>query len=135
MDAKQLLIFGASMLASAVAPAAHGEEAQRRYVQIAEIEVDPAQIENYRAAVNEQIEAAIRTEPGVLVLYAVAERDDATRVRLFEVYRDTAAYRAQSKPRISRSTRQRPKGWYARSSSSPVVPIALGREVVRVNGG
>jgi quinol monooxygenase YgiN len=117
MDAKQLLIFSASMLASAIAPAAHGEEAQGRYVQIAEIEVDPAQIENYRAAVNEQIEAAIRTEPGVLVLYAVAERNDATRVRVFEIYRDAAAYRAY---KATTETMVRSL------KLVPVVPIALG---------
>ena len=114
MDAKQLLIFSASMLASAAAPAAQGEEAQGRYVQIAEIEVDPAQIENFRAAVNQQIEAAIQTEAGVLVLYAVTERDDASRVRVFEVYRDAAAYRAHLEARISRSTRQQPKRQYVR---------------------
>ena len=76
MDAKQFLLISASMLASVVAAGAQGEEAQRRHIQIAEIEVDAAQLENYRAAVNEQIEAAIRTEPGVLALYAVAGRRD-----------------------------------------------------------
>jgi quinol monooxygenase YgiN len=126
MDAKQLLIFGASMLASAVAPAAHGEEAQRRYVQIAEIEVDPAQIENYRAAVNEQIEAAIRTEPGVLVLYAVTERDDATRVRVFEVYRDAAAYRAHLEAPHFKKYKATTETMVRSLKLVPVVPIALG---------
>ena len=126
MDAKQLLIFSASMLASAVAPAAHGEEAQRRYVQIAEIEVDPAQIENYRAAVNEQIEAAIRTEPGVLVLYAVTERDDATRVRVFEVYRDAAAYRAHLEAPHFKKYKATTETMVRSLKLVPVVPIALG---------
>ena len=96
MDAKQFLLISASMLAS-VAAGAQGEEAQRRHIQIAEIEVDAAQLENYRAAVNEQIEAAIRTEPGVLVLYAVAEREDATRIRVFEVYRDADCIQVASR--------------------------------------
>jgi quinol monooxygenase YgiN len=126
MDAKQLLIFSASMLASAVAPAAHGEEAQGRYVQIAEIEVDPAQIENYRAAVNEQIEAAIRTEPGVLVLYAVAERDDATRVRVFEIYRDAAAYRAHLEAPHFKKYKATTETMVRSLKLVPVVPIALG---------
>ena len=126
MDAKQLLIFSASMLASAVAPAAHGEEAQRRYVQIAEIEVDPAQIENYRAAVNEQIEAAIRTEPGVLVLYAVTERDDATRVRVFEIYRDAAAYRAHLEAPHFKKYKATTETMVRSLKLVPVVPIALG---------
>jgi quinol monooxygenase YgiN len=61
---------------------------------VAEIEVDPAQLDAYRAAVQEQIDAAIREEPGVLVLYAVSEKDDPTRVKVFEIYRDRKAYEA-----------------------------------------
>ena len=34
------------------------------------------------------------TKPGVLVLYAVAEKDNPNRVRVFEIYRDMAAYRS-----------------------------------------
>ena len=40
------------------------------------------------AAVSKHIEAAIRVEPGVLVLYAVAHNDDPTRVTIFEIYKD-----------------------------------------------
>ena len=126
MDAKQLLIFSASMLASAAAPAAQGEEAQGRYVQIAEIEVDPAQIENFRAAVNQQIEAAIQTEAGVLVLYAVTERDDASRVRVFEVYRDAAAYRAHLEAPHFKKYKATTETMVRSLKLVPVVPIALG---------
>jgi quinol monooxygenase YgiN len=49
-------------------------------------------LESYRAAVREQIETAIRVEPGVLVLYAVSEKDDPNRIRVFEIYRNTDAY-------------------------------------------
>jgi hypothetical protein len=41
---------------------------------LAEIEIDPAQLEAYQAAVKEQIKAAVRLEPGVLALYSVRER-------------------------------------------------------------
>ncbi len=94
MTAKLVLILGASMLVSALAGRAVAQEAPRQHVQIAEIEIDPAQLGDYKAAVAEQIETAIRVEPGVLVLYAVSERDDPTRVRVFEIYRDADAYRA-----------------------------------------
>lgn len=59
-----------------------------------EIEVDPAQLDAYRAAIEEQIGAAIQNEPGVVVLYAVAEKDDPTRVKVLEIYRDSKAYEA-----------------------------------------
>jgi quinol monooxygenase YgiN len=94
MNAKQLLVFGASILASSLPGLAVAQQPQGQYVQVAEIDIDPAQIDAYKAAVKEQIEAAIREEPGVLVLYAVTEKDNPNRVRVFEIYRDTAAYRS-----------------------------------------
>ena len=94
MDAKQLLILGASLLATAGGGAAIAEETHRPYVQVAEIEIDPAQLEAYKAAVHEQIETAIRVEPGVLVLYAVVDNDNPTHVRVFEIYADTDAYQS-----------------------------------------
>ena len=60
MNTRQLLILGASILASLVCGLAVAEEMQVQYVQAAEIDIDPAQLENYKAAVKEQIETAIR---------------------------------------------------------------------------
>jgi quinol monooxygenase YgiN len=94
MNTMQLFVYSASVLATALGGAAVAQEAGGQYVQVAEIEVDPAQVDAYRAAVREQIEAAIRKEPGVLVLYAVHEKEDPTRVRVFEIYRDRKAYEA-----------------------------------------
>ncbi|WP_027576146.1 putative quinol monooxygenase [Bradyrhizobium sp. WSM1743] len=93
MNSKQLFIIGASMLASAVGGSAFGQEKQDQYIQIAEIEIDPLQIDAYKAAVKEHIETAVRVEPGVLVLYAVSDKNDPSRVRVFEIYRDIDAYR------------------------------------------
>ena len=71
-----------------------GEARAQQHIQIAEIEVDPAHLESYKAAVQEQIEAAIRLEPGVLVLYSVSNKDNPGRVTVFEIYRDREAYLA-----------------------------------------
>ena len=91
MKVKQVLL-GAAILASSVSGPAVAQQAQ--YVQIAELEIDPAQLENYKAAVSEHAETAIRVEPGVLVLFAVSEKENPTHVRVFEVYRDIDAYKA-----------------------------------------
>jgi quinol monooxygenase YgiN len=93
MNIRQLLLVGISVLASAVCGAAVAQEMQGQYVQIAEIEIDPAHLEDYKAAVREHIETAIRVEPGVLVLYAVSEKDNPTHIRVFEIYASTEAYR------------------------------------------
>jgi quinol monooxygenase YgiN len=64
----------------------------RRVLRIAKIQIDPMHIEDYKTAVKEQIEAAIRIEPGVLMLYAVHDKKVPTNVTVFEIYTDTAAY-------------------------------------------
>ena len=92
LNTLQLFVYGASMLAAAMGTAVAQESGQ--YVQVAEIEVDAAQLDDYKAAVQEQIDAAIRKEPGVLVLCAVSEKDNPTRVKVFEIYRDRSVYEA-----------------------------------------
>jgi quinol monooxygenase YgiN len=94
MNAKQLLLVAISILGSAMCGVAVGQNMQGQYVQIAEIEIHPAQLEDYKAAVREHIETAIREEPGVLVLHAVSEKENPTRIRVFEIYASTEAYRA-----------------------------------------
>jgi quinol monooxygenase YgiN len=63
-------------------------------VRIAEIEVDPARLQAYQAALREEIDAAVRLEPGVLALHAVCDKDDSSRVIVFEIYAHEAAYQA-----------------------------------------
>ena len=94
MNIPQLLLTGASVLTAAMSGSAAAADVRPLYVQEAEIEVDPAQLESYKAAVTEHIETATRVEPGVIALYAVSERDNPSRVRVFEIYRDLDAYRS-----------------------------------------
>jgi quinol monooxygenase YgiN len=94
MTARQLFVAGAAVLAGAFSAGAAAQPAAERYVQVAHIEIDPVQLQEYRAAVREQITAAIRDEPGVLVLCAMSDRDNPACVTVFELYRDAAAYQA-----------------------------------------
>jgi quinol monooxygenase YgiN len=64
------------------------------FVRVADIEVEPAQREAFISAVKEEMDESVRVEPGVLALYAVAEKDDPSRLRFFEIYADEAAYDA-----------------------------------------
>src|SRR5256714_15511396 len=93
MDARQLLVLGATMLATLGAPA-FAQDTKQPYVRVAEIEIDPAQLEAYKAAVTEQIEAAVQLEAGVLALYSVAEKNNPAHVFVFEMYADIDAYMA-----------------------------------------
>jgi quinol monooxygenase YgiN len=94
MNSRQILVLGASLLVSSVSNPGRAQETSAQYVQMAEIEIEPAELENYKAAVNEQIETAMRLEPGVLVLNAVSQQDSPTHIWVFEIYRDTAAYKS-----------------------------------------
>jgi quinol monooxygenase YgiN len=91
MDAKQILV--ATMLAT-MGASAFGQQAREPYVRVAEIDIDSSQLEAYKAAVKEQIEAAVRLEPGVLALYSVTDKDDPAHVFVFEMYADAEAYKA-----------------------------------------
>lgn len=63
-------------------------------IRIAELEIDPAQLEAYKALLAEEQEASIRLEPGVLMLHSVALADQPTHIRILEAYADKAAYEA-----------------------------------------
>jgi len=65
-----------------------------RMVRLAKIQVDPAQLEQYNIALKQQMNAAIKNEPGVLTYYAVAEKADPSHITILEIYADTAAYQA-----------------------------------------
>ncbi|MBX3529726.1 MAG: antibiotic biosynthesis monooxygenase [Rhizobiaceae bacterium] len=63
-------------------------------VRMAELEIDPAQLDAYRTLLAEEIEASVASEPGVLALSAVAAKDDPARLTILEIYADQAAYEA-----------------------------------------
>lgn len=60
--------------------------------RIAELDIEPAQLDAYTAALKEEISTSIRVEPGVLTLNAVALKDHPNQIRIFEVYANQAAY-------------------------------------------
>ncbi len=62
-------------------------------VRIAKLEIDPAQLDAYKAALKLHAETAVRVEPGVLNLYAVYEKNNPTHVTVFEIYANADAYK------------------------------------------
>lgn len=63
-------------------------------VHIAELEIDPNQIDAYCTLLSEEIETSVRIEPGVLFLYALSIKGSPDKVRVIEAYADHAAYEA-----------------------------------------
>jgi len=105
MKAKQILWAGTLIGACSLiwSRSATALPPQDPLVRLAELEIDPAQLGAYEAALKEEIATSIRVEPGVLKLYAVSIKDHPNQIRLFEMYRDQASYQAHlSAPHFKR---------------------------------
>lgn len=62
------------------------------YPHGAHLRIKPDQVEAFTAAVKEEMEAALRLEPGVVAIYTVAEKGDPTKWTFFKMYVDEEAY-------------------------------------------
>lgn len=96
---KAMMLFGAGILTatilSGLAGKANAQTASSSLmVRIAEIEIDPEQLEAYKTILAEEQEASVRLEPGVLMLHSVQFVENPAQIRLIEVYADHAAYEA-----------------------------------------
>ena len=131
MDARQLLVLGASMLASclggpALAAETQGQYVQGQYVRIAELEIDPAQLVAFQAAIKESVETSVRVEPGVLVLYAVSEKNDPARIRVFEIYTGEDAYKTHLETPHFKKFRAATETMVKSRKLLDAVPVAMG---------
>ena len=89
-----LLAIGAATLSFSGAARDAAPGSAGLMVRIAELEIDPAQLDAYKAILAEEQEASVRLEPGVLMLHSVALADSPTSIRLLEVYASRSAYEA-----------------------------------------
>jgi quinol monooxygenase YgiN len=90
---RSMLITGA-ILALSLVGVAVAQERPGAVVRIAELKIDPARLEEYKAIVKEEMAISVRDEPGVIAIYAVSEKEDASRLRFFEIYADEESYRS-----------------------------------------
>ena len=61
-------------------------------VRLSKIEVYPEHLEEYMKYATEVGEVSLRTEPGVLTMYAVREKENPNRVTILETYASREAY-------------------------------------------
>lgn len=71
--------------------------AENNLVRLSKITVDPTRLDAYNAFLKEEIEASMRSEPGVLTLYATAEKEMPYKITILEIYADRAAYESHLK--------------------------------------
>jgi quinol monooxygenase YgiN len=106
--------------------AAVAEEAGRPFVRIAELEIDSAQLERFKDAAKEQIEAAVRVEAGVIALYAVSVKGNPAQIRVFEMYADENAYKAHLETPHFKRFREATNDIVKSRKLVDTVPIILG---------
>ncbi|MBT8254276.1 MAG: antibiotic biosynthesis monooxygenase [Bacteroidia bacterium] len=73
------------------------EKENQLIVQLAELEIDPNQLEPYLELLEEGIRTSVADEPGVLSLYAMAHKDKPNRITVVEIYENQAAYESHIK--------------------------------------
>ena len=61
-------------------------------VRLSKIEVHPEHLEEYMKYAAEVGEVSLRTEPGVLTMYAVGEKENPCKITILETYASQAAY-------------------------------------------
>jgi quinol monooxygenase YgiN len=95
MNSREFLAtLGAGVLGLGTPLLARAQQSGLPFIRWADLEVIPAELESFKAAGNEHVEAVLRREQGVIAFHAVSERDKPGSVRVFEMYQDPVAYRA-----------------------------------------
>ena len=61
-------------------------------IRMAEIEIDTAYLEEYKAILKEEAAASVRLEPGVITIFPMYEKENPARIRILEIYASKAAY-------------------------------------------
>lgn len=69
-----------------------------RYIQsISEIEIHRNSLPAYKVILEEEAEASMRLEPGVISIFPMYEQQDSTKIRILEIYANREAYEAHLK--------------------------------------
>ncbi|MGL4632492.1 MAG: putative quinol monooxygenase [Leadbetterella sp.] len=69
-------------------------QTKNQIVRIANIKVDPVQLNTYQAALKMQITTAIKKEKGVLSYEVFADKKDPSKITILEIYADSLAYQS-----------------------------------------
>ncbi len=67
---------------------------KNKMYRIAKIKVDGNQLEQYKVALKEHMNTAIKVEPGVLSYTVVADKKDSSLITILEVYANQDAYQS-----------------------------------------
>ena len=77
----------------------HKSSAQQKemMVRISEIEIFPADLEEYSAILKAEAAASVKLEPGVLSIFPMYQKENPTQIRILEIYANRQAYESHLK--------------------------------------
>jgi quinol monooxygenase YgiN len=90
---KSIKIFVVLTLVQCISQNVSAQE-KGQIVRLAKLVIDSAHLESYKMFLKEGIETALRVEPGVLTIYALAEKENPTNFTILETYASAEAYQA-----------------------------------------
>ena len=94
---KLYYLISVIMMATFILPGSVSAQSNSNYLRIAKLTIDSTKLESYKEALKEHAGTAVRVEPGVLMLYAVYEKEHPTHVSVFEIYANVDAYNSHIK--------------------------------------
>ncbi len=81
------------MISLGSTPKSDIRDSEQMLIRIAEIEVFPQHLEEYRAILKEEAAVSVKIEPGVIAIFPMYEKENPTVVRIVEIYQNQDAYR------------------------------------------
>src|SRR5262245_33516111 len=90
INMKQLTFLFISFLFSGYV---YGQKENKQMVRLAKLVIDSTLLESYNTFLREEIETSVKIEPGVLTLYAVAEKNNPSHITILEIYANEEAYK------------------------------------------
>jgi quinol monooxygenase YgiN len=97
----------------------------KQIVRMAKLVTDSAQLEKYKVALKEQMETALRVEPGALLYNAVYKKNNQTRIITLAVYASDSAYMLHRKTPYFLKYKDTLKDMVKSLELVDVVPIGL----------
>lgn len=95
------------------------------YMRIAKITVDSTKLDEYKAALKEQMQSAIELEKGVLAYSAVQEKKDPSKITILETYASVDAYQAHTQTEHFKKYKAIVVNMVKQLELIDVVPIAI----------
>lgn len=96
------------------------------YIRLIKMEIDSSAITTFNHLANSVMLPGIKKEPGVLVMYAVAEKNRLVRIRILEVYQNIEAYNKHIKTTHFLTYKEESKRMVKSLELVDVDPIFLG---------